>query len=67
MAKVLVGRELCKGCQICLAPCPQKIMQIGNTANSKGYLIAELSDPAKCTACRICAVVCPESAITVYA
>jgi len=61
-----VNQTFCKGCELCVAACPQKVMALDlERLTPKGYhpvhLIAE-----GCTGCAICAVVCPEAALTVF-
>ncbi|MCL2121727.1 MAG: 4Fe-4S binding protein [Clostridiales bacterium] len=66
MAKITVNDEYCKGCEMCVLFCPNKIMVLSKEKlNSKGYHPAELSDESKCTGCCICASMCPDIAITV--
>ncbi len=64
--RIVVDELLCKGCELCVAACPQKVIALSPTRiNLKGYHIAELISDG-CTGCGICAIVCPEAAITVY-
>jgi 2-oxoglutarate ferredoxin oxidoreductase subunit delta len=61
-----VNELYCKGCELCVAQCPQNVMALDmQRLTPKGYhpvhLIAE-----GCTGCAICALVCPEAALTVY-
>ncbi len=69
MAKVkgdiVLDIEKCKGCELCVAACPQETLEQSRQVNSKGYLyIVKVQD--NCTGCTNCALVCPEGAITVY-
>ncbi len=66
MAKITVDPELCKSCALCVGACPQKLIQIGRTLNSKGYSVAEQINAEKCTGCKLCAILCPDSAISVF-
>ena len=66
MAKIVIDAGLCKSCEFCIQACPQKIIQVGNVANAKGYRFVEQFNSEKCTACRLCAIMCPEAAIEVY-
>ena len=61
-----VNDDYCKGCELCVAACPQDVMALDmSRLTSKGYhpvqLIAE-----GCTGCAICAIICPDAALTVY-
>lgn len=69
MAKVkgdiIIDIEKCKGCELCVAACPQDSLAQAKKVNAKGYLyIVKIND--ECTGCTNCALVCPEGAITVY-
>ncbi len=64
--RVVVSELYCKGCNLCVAACPQDALHLsGERLTAKGYHPAELANDA-CTGCGICAIVCPEAAITVY-
>jgi 2-oxoglutarate ferredoxin oxidoreductase subunit delta len=64
--RIEVDEQLCKGCEICVANCPQKVIALdAERITPKGYHPAALVAEG-CTGCAICAVVCPEAAITVY-
>lgn len=64
-ATIIIDKELCKGCELCVLACPQKSLQLSEEINIKGYRIVELSYD-NCTGCINCALVCPDSAIAVY-
>jgi len=65
--KIVIDRELCKGCHLCITVCPFHLLQVSNEINSKGYHPAKFVDPEwKCTGCTLCALMCPEIAIEVY-
>lgn len=63
---VVVDRERCKGCGVCVASCPCKVLALSVEVNSKGYPVAHLAQPDACTGCASCAVICPDSCMTVY-
>ncbi len=66
MAKVTFQDDLCKGCGLCVAVCPRKILELDpDRLNSRGYHPASCIDPSKCIGCAFCAVQCPDSVITV--
>ncbi|MDD5093600.1 MAG: ferredoxin family protein [Dehalococcoidia bacterium] len=68
MAKgyIEIDREMCKGCRICIAFCPQSSISLSDQMNSNSYLPAQLNESHQCTGCAICATVCPDIAIEVY-
>lgn len=67
MPKVIVDKELCKSCGLCVGACPKHILRINTEhINAKGYFYAEQFDSSQCIGCKLCAVMCPDSAISVY-
>jgi 2-oxoglutarate ferredoxin oxidoreductase subunit delta len=67
MAKgtVLIDKENCKGCELCIIACPQSSLALALEINKKGYKYAQLV-LENCTGCENCALVCPDAVITVY-
>ncbi len=64
--QVIIDKERCKSCGYCVKFCPQKILKIDSTFNSKSYHPAIVEDIKKCKGCKICALVCPEAAIELF-
>ncbi len=62
---VLINRDVCKGCELCIASCPQESLGLSDQINRRGYRYVQLVQD-NCTGCINCALVCPDSAITVY-
>ena len=62
---VIIDRDVCKGCELCITACPQNSLGLSAQINIKGYRFAELIQD-NCTGCVNCALVCPDVAITVY-
>ncbi len=62
---VKIATELCKGCELCIAACPQDCLTLTNNINLKGYKFVELKNDT-CTGCTNCALVCPDAVFTVY-
>ncbi len=62
---VEIAKEICKGCELCIAACPQASLGLSELINRKGFRFVELVQN-NCTGCVNCALVCPDSAITVY-
>lgn len=62
---VVIDIEKCKGCQLCVVACPNKVLDLAHEVNSKGYHYAKKTN-SECIGCANCAVVCPDGVITVY-
>lgn len=62
----MIRDDLCKGCVLCVAFCPEGVLVMTERTNHKGYLLPELIDQPGCTACKICGRICPELAIEVF-
>jgi NAD-dependent dihydropyrimidine dehydrogenase PreA subunit len=56
---MVVKPELCKGCGLCIANCPEHVLTFAGTFNSKGYHFAAYAGEG-CTGCGICFYACPE-------
>jgi len=62
---VIIEKDICKGCELCIQACPQESLGLSNEINRNGYRFAILVKD-NCTGCVNCALVCPDAAITVY-
>jgi 2-oxoglutarate ferredoxin oxidoreductase subunit delta len=62
---VCIEIEVCKGCGICVAACPKKILKMSIHRNAKGAETVEQIDPEKCVKCGTCQDICPDLAIWV--
>lgn len=66
MERVVVERDKCKGCRLCVYACPLNLLFISSRPNNKGYYPAEISDNSQCTSCAACARMCPDAALSIY-
>jgi 2-oxoglutarate ferredoxin oxidoreductase subunit delta len=57
-AVITVNLEWCKGCEICVAFCPEGVLEM------KGGKV-QVVRPEECTKCMLCELRCPDFAITV--
>ena len=65
--KVVIDRELCKGCYLCIRACPLKILEKDPEPNSTGTYPVKLSgNSATCIACGNCYEMCADVCIEVY-
>lgn len=64
--RVVVKKEMCKGCMLCVEYCKRNVLRVSECFNKMGYHPAEADENAECTACMVCTLVCPEVAIEVY-
>ena len=60
-AVVKIDEAWCKGCDICVALCPERCLAL--TARQ----VATVGQPEACTGCRVCEWLCPDFAISVRA
>lgn len=66
MNRVTFREDRCKGCELCVAACPKKLIKIADDRlNAKGFKPAEITDSEKCIGCAFCATMCPDLVITV--
>ena len=66
MAKVTFKEDTCKGCGLCTAACPKKIVELQKEKrNKKGYFYAVCTNQDACISCAMCAMMCPDCAITI--
>lgn len=66
-AKVVIKKDRCKGCELCVSVCPKNILAIDDIeVNSSGYHAVRVVDEDECIACANCGIMCPDGAINVY-
>ncbi len=65
VGEVVIDKEVCKGCGVCVPACPNSVLNLSKNVNSKGYNYSEQTND-ECIGCANCAIVCPDAAITVY-
>jgi len=59
LKELVIKREWCKGCGICVALCPHQVLELD--AHGKSTAVR----PEDCICCRMCELRCPDLAITV--
>lgn len=65
--KTEIDREKCKGCGLCIAFCPKKVLKLSEDreTNEKGYQFARVVKQENCTGCANCAIICPDVCIEI--
>jgi len=66
MFKVIVNKERCKGCKLCIENCPKGVFKVSKSFNKMGYHYIEVEDDTKCNGCKRCVIVCPDVAIEIF-
>jgi len=66
MAKIIINKEKCKGCLLCIVACPKGLIKMDQKLNKKGVKPVSCDDNDECRGCMLCAVVCPDCCIEVY-
>ena len=65
IGKIIIERELCKGCYLCVRACPKGVIAKSGVPNADGVFPVEAGGTG-CIACGMCYEVCPDCCITVY-
>ncbi len=59
LKEIVVNREWCKGCGICVRFCPAEVLELDEDDKSS------VVRPDACTMCQMCELRCPDLAIEV--
>ncbi len=63
---VVIDKDRCKGCGLCIAACPNQVLAFSGELNKSGYNVVRMKNPEACVGCAFCAQTCPDIAIEVY-
>ena len=64
MGRIVIDRDVCKGCYLCIKACPKGLLKISSEPNLHGDFPAEFDDKNKeCIGCAASAMNCPDVAI----
>ncbi len=55
--RLIINRDRCKGCELCVRSCPRQILYLDEQAE------VEVSDIGQCIFCGVCELRCPDFAI----
>jgi 2-oxoglutarate ferredoxin oxidoreductase subunit delta len=61
----IIDKDTCKGCGLCVAVCPKKVLELSEEVNTMGYFPAHQARPEDCVYCTTCCIMCPDVAITI--
>ena len=61
---VVIARDRCKGCELCIPACPPQVLSMSREQNSIGFRYPLLR--AGCTGCAVCQKVCPDNVFEVW-
>lgn len=64
--KVVIDKDKCKACELCICYCPTKHLKFSSFLNKRGLRPVEVNPETKCIGCGFCYLMCPESCIEVY-
>lgn len=56
---VLINKGWCKGCGLCIAVCPKKVLELNDRVKCEAVRVAD------CIGCHQCDNICPDLAVTV--
>lgn len=62
---VTVDFEKCKGCWLCIEPCPSDLYRQSNIKNERGYNVVQMVNADFCLGneCLKCVKICPDQAL----
>ena len=60
-----IDTERCKGCELCVAACPKRILVMTTRINRRGHHYAQVAAMQDCIGCAQCADICPDAAIEI--
>jgi 2-oxoglutarate ferredoxin oxidoreductase subunit delta len=67
VARIVIDRDRCKGCELCVHTCPQHVLALTRDLNARGNFFAAALAPSRCIGCRLCCITCPDVAIEMRA
>lgn len=59
LKKLVINRDWCKGCGICVKFCPKQVLELDSKEKAKAVR------PEDCICCKMCELRCPDLAIEV--
>jgi len=65
MPRIVVNKNYCKGCEICVEICPKKVFEMSKEFSERGYHTPIPVRQNDCILCHQCELYCPDQAIAV--
>jgi 2-oxoglutarate ferredoxin oxidoreductase subunit delta len=65
MAKLIINKDKCKGCLLCIRFCPKGCITVDTVLNAKGVTPVIFREDAGCSGCMMCALICPDVCIEI--
>ena len=64
MGRIVIDRDVCKGCFLCVKACPKDLLKKSTEPNLHGDFPVEFDNKDNaCIGCAMCAMNCPDVAI----
>lgn len=63
--EIHIVKDRCKGCGFCVEYCPQKVLELSDEFNKKGYHPPVVKNEEDCLYCQLCETICPEFSLFV--
>ena len=63
--EIIIDDKYCKGCFLCIAVCPKKVLARGAQRSRAGYSMPRVENLETCISCVLCEMTCPDMALTV--
>lgn len=66
MPKIVIDKNKCKACLLCVKFCPKKLLILGDNLNDRGSFYVQIKDVSDCSGCAFCAIMCPDCCIEIW-
>lgn len=66
MDRVIIDKNRCKGCELCVDACPRSVLVMSDDFNVSGFHYSVYRNGDRCNSCTSCAIICPDACIEVY-
>jgi len=64
--QIRILTEHCKGCELCIAACPEGVLEMSEELTELGVRAARPKKGAECIGCTLCYQACPDAAIEIW-